>query len=191
MKKFKFLLVVLAAILLIPFGVFAEESVEDNIGDVEEISEDVVDNQVNLYFFNGNGCSHCAEAEAWFEEIESEYGEYFNLVSYEVWYNEENNDLMQKVGELRGETVNGVPYIIIGNQSWSGFADDYKEEIISKIKSEYEQDPADRYDIMNYVDLLASDEDESYGSDVLALILILVVGGAVVTGIVLARKNSN
>ena len=186
MKKFKILLVVLAAILLIPFGVFAEEKNEN----VEAISEEkAVDKQVNLYFFNGNGCGHCANAEAWFEEIENEYGKYYNLVSYEVWYNKDNNRLMQKVAELRGEDSGSVPYIIIGNQSWVGFDEDYKEEILSKIKSEYEQDPADRYDIMNYVGPLL--EDDGYGSDILALIIILAVTGAVVAGVVVARKKSN
>lgn len=191
MKRFKFLLVMLLTILLIPFGVFAEEKAGENAKDVEAISEEnVVDKEVNLYFFNGNGCGHCANAEAWFEEIEDEYGKYFNLVSYEVWYDEDNNDLMQKVGELRGEDVSGVPYIIIGNQSWNGFDEDYKAEILSKIKSEYKQDPADRYDIMNYVSSI-KEEKEGYGSDILALVIIIAVAGAVVAGIVLARKNSN
>lgn len=191
MKKFKILLVVLTIILLIPFSAFAEETAGDNARDVEAISEDSTsDKEVNLYFFNGNGCGHCANAEAWFEEIEEEYGEYFNLVSYEVWYNKDNNRLMQKVGELRGEDAGSVPYIIIGNQSWVGFDEDYKEEILSKIKSEYEQEPADRYDIINYVGPLL-DEDEGYGSDILALIIILAVTGAIVSGIIVARKKSN
>lgn len=191
MKKFKILLVILLTILLIPFGVLADEKSSESTKDREASTEEKVsDKKVNLYFFNGNGCGHCANAEAWFEEIEDEYGEYFNLVSYEVWYNDDNNDLMQRVGELREENVSGVPYIIIGNQSWNGFDDDYKEQILSKIKSEYEQDPADRYDIMNYVSSLAV-EKEGYGSDILALIIIIVVFGIVVAGIILARKKTN
>ena len=105
-------------------------------------------------------------------------------------YDDDNNDLMQRVAELRDEDVNGVPYIIIGNQSWSGFSEDYKTEILAKIKSEYEQEPADRYDIMNYVDSL-QEEKEGYGSDILSLIIIILVAGAVIAGIVIARKKSN
>lgn len=186
MKKFKLLLVILVAFLLIPFSVFAEDT------DAENDSKEEVSKEVNLYFFNGNGCGHCANAEAWFEEIEEEYGKYFNLVSYEVWYNEENSELMEAVAELRGEQVDGVPYIIIGNQSWNGFAEDYKEEILSKIKSEYEQDPATRYDIMNYEDLLfGKDSDKGYGSDILTLIIIIIVVGGITAGIIMARKKTN
>ena len=181
----KFLLVILIAILLIPYGVFAEESSSEKGNEaVEE-----VDKQGNLYFFDGNGCGHCANAEAWFEEIEDEYGEYFKLVSYEVWYDKNNSKLMEKVAELRDEKVGGVPYIIIGNQSWNGFDESYKEQILSKIKSEYKQEPTDRYDIMNYVGVLA--EEDSIVGDIVALVIIILSIGAIVAGIVVARKKTN
>ena len=38
---------------IIPVSVFAEES-----------------NDVTLYFFHGDGCPHCAEAEEWFKSIQ-------------------------------------------------------------------------------------------------------------------------
>lgn len=184
MKRLKFILVVLTLFLIIPFGVFATE-VEPR--DVSESKE------VNLYFFHGDGCPHCEDADAWFEEIEDEYGEYFNLVSYEVWYNEENSDLMAAVAEVRGETADGVPYIVIGNQSWSGFSDDYKEDILSKIKSEYDQDPSERYDVMNFVDLVGTSEKEesTTARDVLILLVLVGVVGAVVAGVVIARNKTN
>ena len=185
MKKLKFLLVVLAAVLILPFGVFAEE-VEDSA------SEDAVESQeVNVYFFFGDGCGFCANAEAWFEEIEEEYGDKFNLVAYEVWSNADNSQLMSDVAEIRKETANGVPYIIIGNQSWNGFDDDYKEGILAKIESEYEQDPAERYDIMEYVEsgILPDEEENNTAKDVLVLLVLVGVVAAVAGGVAVARKN--
>lgn len=176
MKKLKFLLVALVAVLVFPLNVFAEDA----------------NKEVNIYFFNGNGCPHCEDAETWFDEIEEEYGDKFKVVSYEVWYNEQNNELMNAVAEARGETADGVPYIVIGNQSWSGFDDSYKDAMLDKIESEYAQAVEERYDVMDYVDLTGSktENSSSTGRDVLILILILAIGGAIVGGTIYARKNT-
>ena len=193
MKKFKFILVILLALLILPFGVLAEEE-EENTEEAttEEVAEDkTTSNKVKLYFFRGEGCPHCAEAEDFFNSIQEEYGEYFEIVDYETWYNEDNAALLQKVGEVRDEEIGGVPYILIGNKSWAGYATDYDEEIKATIISEYEKDPADRYDIMDYVNgKKVEKEDESYASDVLVLLAIIVVVGGIVTGIVFARKKA-
>lgn len=185
MRNFKFILVILVAFLILPFGVLAEET---TTGETTE------SNEVNLYFFHGNGCPHCEDAAEWFEEIEAEYGQYFNLVSYEVWYDEDNSNLMNAVADARKETADGVPYIIIGNQSWSGFADDYKEDMLAKIKSEYGQDVTERYDVMDFVDLegnLTEEEESTTGRDVLILLVLVGVVAAVTVGVIVARKKTN
>ena len=41
---------------------------------------------------------------------------------------------MEKVAEKLGDEVSGVPYIVIGKKSWSGYASDYDEEIMNTIK---------------------------------------------------------
>ena len=124
MKKLKYLVILLIAALIIPFTVNAE-------GEESESKE------VKVYLFRGEGCPHCQEAEAWFQSIEEEYGSYFEIVSYETWYNQENAELMQRVAKARGEEASGVPYIIIGNQSWNGFTESYEQEMINEIKSNY------------------------------------------------------
>lgn len=184
MKKLKFLLVILAAVLVLPFSVFAEEA-EDTGSEAESTKS-----EVNLYFFHGNGCPHCEDAQTWFDEIEEEYGDKFNLVSYEVWYDMDNNNLMSAVAEARGETADGVPYIIVGNQSWSGFVESYEAEILSKIESEYELADSERYDVMDYVQI-AEEEEDSAAKDVLILIIILAIAGGIGAGVVFARKKTN
>ena len=176
MKKLKLLLVALVAVLVFPVSVFAEDA----------------NKEVNIYFFHGDGCPHCEDAQTWFDEIEEEYGDKFKVVNYEVWYNEQNNKLMNAVAEARGETADGVPYIVVGNQSWNGFDESYKETILEKIESEYAQAVEERYDVMNYVDLegVKTENNSSTGRDVLILILILAIGGAVVGGTIYARKNT-
>ncbi len=185
MKNLKYFIILFLAILVIPLGVFAEEQEENK----EESNESKA---VPIYFFKGDGCSHCAEAEEWFESIKEEYGNFFELKEYETWYNEDNADLMDKVANARGESAEGVPYIIVGNKSWNGFADDYKDEIISEIKSVFEQDIDERYDIMKYLpDEKNENEEKNNSKDVIALLLILIVTGGIGYGIYHARKNTN
>ena len=191
MKKLKFLLVILLAFLVLPLAVFAEE---EEVAANEETTEEV-SKEVPLYFFRGEGCPHCAEFEAWLQEIEGEYGEFYEVKDYETWYNQDNAQLMTKVATLRQEedTATGVPYIIIGNKSWIGFAADYKDEIIEKIKNVYAQDPAERYDIMKYVETGTipeeKKEEKSVGGDVLITIVLILVVGGVGFGIYKAREK--
>ena len=183
MKKIKFLLVLLLA-FMIPFAVFAEG---EEATSAEKTDGGETSKEVNLYFFRGEGCSHCAEAEAWFESIEEEYGEYFKIVDYETWNDADNAELMQTVAKA----ADGVPYIIIGNQSWNGFAADYEDEILAAIKSEFAKDPADRYDIMELIDTGKTGGKEAKSNDALALIIIILVVGGICFGIYKASQSVN
>ena len=177
MRKFKYLLVLL--LLFVPFVVFADE---------EETTEatDDASKEVTVYFFRGEGCPHCQDAEDWFSSIEEEHGSKFNIVDYETWNDTDNAELMQRVAEARNETAEGVPYIIVGNKSWNGFTESYGEEILAEINSEYEKDPSTRYDVMK----LLKDKKVEKPNDVLALIIILVIVAAIGFGIYRARKST-
>jgi len=175
MKYIKFLFVIMIGLLFIPLGVFAEDNSDSN-------------KKINIYFFHGNGCPHCEEAQEFFDSIEDEYGKYYNFVDYEVWYNEDNAELMQKVADTLDQEVSGVPYLIIGNKTWSGYSTDYDEEIKQAIKDEYEKDLDNRYDVMDYVN--GEEKDDSVGNDIFALILILIAVGGIVGGIMYTRRKA-
>ena len=191
MKVLKYLVVLLAIFLIMPFAVFAEEEASNNDENTTEeaSSNDNSDSKkVNVYFFRGEGCSHCAEAEEWFDSIKEEYSEYYNLIDYEVWYNTDNSDLMQKVADARGEEAEGVPYIIIGDKSWNGFDSSYEEDMINQIKSVYAQDVKDRYDIMTLLTDSKTSKKDSNASDILVLLAIIVVAGGIGFVIYKARR---
>lgn len=194
MGKLKYLVILFAAVLLLPMTVFAvdEEVVAEN-PEATETTGTEDSKEVNLYFFRGEGCPHCEEAEQWFQSIEEEYGSYFKVVDYETWYNEDNAALMQKVAEARGETAEGVPYIIIGDKSWSGFTESYEQEILDQIQSVYAQDVSARYDIMKYLDGSAPKKDakdaDKGANDALVLILIILIAGGIGFGINRARNT--
>ena len=123
-----------------------EEDWDDDFLEENDDDETIVpvlptkeDGEVAVYFFRGEGCPHCQEAEEWFESIEEEYGDLFEIVDYEVWHSQENSDLMEAVAKSRGDSASGVPYIIIGDKSWEGFKNDYGPEMLDEIKSIYEK----------------------------------------------------
>jgi glutaredoxin len=188
MKSLKLLLVaVIASLFIIPFGVFAQEE--------EVATEQAAPEKVIIYLFRGEGCPHCEEFLSWIDTIKDEYGEYYEIKDYEVWNNQENGELMNKVAEARNENDEqlGVPYIIIGNMSWKGFAESMETEILEQIKSEYAKDASERYDIMQLIDTgkTAGETKEVKGSDVIAIIVIILVVCGAVFGLVKARKSTN
>ena len=110
------------------------------------------EDKINIYFFWGDGCPHCEELFTFLESIKSEYNEYFNLYGFEVWYNEDNGQIMDYFQEELGETVGSrsVPYYIIGDKSFSGYSSDMNEEILDTIEEKYEN----RQDIKSFEGIL-------------------------------------
>ncbi len=117
------------------------------------------DDKVNVYIFRGSTCGYCLKALVYFTSIIPEYGNYFNLKSYEVWSSEDNSKLLETVGAVLKSEVKGVPYIIIGDTVFPGYTDSYNSEIEAKIKSEYES--KDRYDVMQHLDEANNTADTS------------------------------
>lgn len=96
--------------------------------------------KVNIYLFWGNGCPHCKSELAFLESIKEEYGNYFNLYPFEVWYNQENAKMLEVFARKMDDKVTGVPYTIIGNKKISGFSESKQEEIINTIIEQAQND---------------------------------------------------
>ena len=75
---------------------------------------------VNLYFFRGEGCPHCAEEEKFLETIKNKYDN-LTIIDYEVWYNDENAELLGKVLDAFDIKKSGVPVNVIGDTVIMGF----------------------------------------------------------------------
>jgi thiol-disulfide isomerase/thioredoxin len=105
----------------------------------EMTEKDITTNskKLNIYVFWGNGCPHCEELGEFLDSISADYGKYYDLYTFEVWYNSDNSALMKKFAKALGDDVQGVPYFIIGSKSYSGFASSEEDEIKSQIKTQY------------------------------------------------------
>ena len=115
MKKLKYLFVVFVAFLAMPFMVFADDTEATPTPTPAETEE--TPSKVNVYLFRGEGCPHCEEMLEFFDSIEEEFGQYYTMNTYEVWYNQDNANLMEEVAEKlthtfsnAKETVQRSPY---------------------------------------------------------------------------------
>lgn len=98
-------------------------------------------NKVNVYVFWGDGCPHCKNLAQFFDLNKSELKDKMNLYTFEVWKDSTNLKFMKDFGKFLGETPQGVPYMIIGDKTFSGFAESdkkTKDEIINFIKQGYQ-----------------------------------------------------
>ena len=163
MKKFYSIFIAFViCLVLVPFGAKAETvsetlqeaAAQEGITFNSDYSND--SSKVNVYLFRGHGCSHCYELIEYLTSIVDEYGKYFNLVSYEVWYNTDNSSLMSNVANVLGDTANGVPYLVIGKKTFIGYRASTDASAIKKaIKELYKSD--DKYDVMDHLNEKNSD----------------------------------
>jgi len=96
--------------------------------------------EINLYFFHGDGCPHCADEEEFLEKYEDPN---LKVVRYEVWYNEENSSFLNEISKSMEFDVKGVPVTIIGDTVISGYSDSLSRKIERAI--EYYEDDNNEY----------------------------------------------
>ena len=105
--------------------------------------------KLNIYIFWGDGCPHCKHLAEFLGEKQSEIGDRILLYTFEVWKDKNNLAFLKSFGKFLGENPKGVPYIIIGNKTYSGFSEtdeETKQEIINLIKTEASKtDKIDKY----------------------------------------------
>jgi len=162
MKKILYLFVCL--FLLIPSIVLgADEEKTINLEDyntltIEEALEEEgidydfkhtdTDDQVTIYLFRGKGCSHCYEFLTYVaEELMPEYGNEIKFVTFEVWNDTKNASLMTEVGKYLDVDASGVPFIVIGDKSYAGYAESMNSEIVAAIEEAKESG----YDIIDSI----------------------------------------
>ena len=182
MKKLKKIFVVLfVTIFMFPFYVNAEE-----------VKPEKNKEPVKIYVFRGETCSFCKAALEWFDSIKEEYGDYFELVTYEVWYDSDNNELMQEVASQMGDTANGVPYIVLGKYTYpNGFSATTKlssdsdktmgDQMIEIILEIYQSD--DRYDVMEDIN------NKPDYSMIVGIGAVVIIVGLVAVAVISRRQN--
>ena len=212
-KKILSLLVIIMAIFTMPGAVLADSQAVAETGLKEAAAEEIstfesVDtyseqvsnlesidlsnyfesaDKVNVYIFRGSTCSHCFDAIVYFASIAKDYGKYFNLKTYETWNNKANANLMTQVANVMGDDASGVPYIIIGDKSYSGYSDAMSDEILNQIKTEYAA--TDKYDVMDHLSEASAKTKAKNDSTAVTIILVFIVIAGGIGLIVMVSKS--
>ena len=181
MKKIILSLIILLGTISISTNVRADEKETNNIS---------CSNKITVHLFWGNGCPHCEKAIKYLEgTIADEYKECFALEKHEVWYDEEGSQLMQDVAAYFGEDVSGVPYIVIGEDTFGGYSSSLNKKIEKAIVSNANSD--------EYVDVIEKVKNgetnkikkSNSGDTIVTIAIILVAIGGIYALIKTSRSN--
>ena len=145
MKYIKKILLLLLFIL-IPFNTFAlSEDYTDKVSEI--VGKNVEDGKVNIYFFHKTSCPHCKKEGKLLDSLEEKY-ENINIYRFEVSGDSQNAEYLTEIKKLFDETSGGVPYTVIGTETFLGY-NSYVGEKLEKtiqnyldIKKETEQEKA-------------------------------------------------
>ena len=194
MKKF-LLLIMISLLCFIPVSVNAQEKGYSSLNLDEALTEEEIDHdfsnyqenndQAIIYLFRGKGCGYCKKFLTFLNSIVDDYGKYFKVVSYEVWYDQENASLLTKVSNYLGTSAEGVPYIVIGDKVFPGYASSYDEDIKDAIKKQY--DSKNEYDVMKKLSVDSNSNSKTEvkntkNNSILSVILISIFASIFVIG---------
>ncbi len=101
-----------------------------------QLNQSDSNNTVEINAFVSVTCPHCAKLEEYLNEIKDDYP-YLKVNIYEVTQNEENRQLLMKMAQDYGISVQAVPTYFIGGQHFVGYAPSMNQDIIDAIHSAY------------------------------------------------------
>jgi cytochrome c biogenesis protein CcdA/glutaredoxin len=78
--------------------------------------------EVDIVFFYGQGCPHCAREEVFLEDMQEKYS-LLKVHHYEVYSDKENRELMMQMADAYGKDIEGVPTTFINGKMIVGFSD--------------------------------------------------------------------
>ncbi len=92
---------------------------------------------VQLWYFWGDGCPLCDTADLWLDQLEDTYPD-LTVVRLEVFNDQDNLNLFKDMMEDRGRAARQVPTFILGYRVWVGFNDDIVEDILWEVEHRLE-----------------------------------------------------
>jgi cytochrome c biogenesis protein CcdA/thiol-disulfide isomerase/thioredoxin len=126
MKKVGVIAVLLCIALVL--GIFILAAKSNTIGAVA-----TGNNEVTLYKFYGKGCPHCIRLTEFLDELSAKYPT-LKIIEHEVYFDQENRDLFQKMSDAFGKEIGGVPTVFIDDKIIVGFSPAIGKEIEKEIQ---------------------------------------------------------
>ncbi len=174
---------------------YKSEAIEDVLTQ-EEVKFDFKhtnsDSHVKVYLFRGHGCGYCHKfLEFAAGTLMKDYVDKVDIVSYEVWYDQDNAELMENIAEFLETSASGVPFIVIGDTYYPGYSEEMNESMIAKINEQYAA--KEKYDVLQEYaksinDEIAKQRNEKFMNTYLGIICTAVF---VAIGTVVCVINTN
>jgi len=89
------------------------------------------DEEIVIDFFYGVTCPHCAAEKVFLDDLQNRYPD-VTINAYEVYENKDNLDLLKAKAKELGIEVNGVPFLVIGDQYFIGYSEGYTDQKIEE-----------------------------------------------------------
>ena len=150
------------------------------------------DKQVVVYMFRGKGCGYCRAFLEFLNDNTNELGDKYRLVSFESWYDDANSELLTTISTYLGQAAQGVPYIILGDQVFPGYASNYDDAIKSAITTLYDQE--EKFDVFEAynADIDAENKAANAGSNkIIVWNFVFIFVATVVIILVIKSVESN
>ena len=87
---------------------------------------------VNVLFFYGRGCPHCAGMQDYLNTLKAEYPDLI-VHEYETYFNQENRELFGRMAEAFDTQIHGVPTTFVDESILVGFSPNIAKELKNKI----------------------------------------------------------
>ncbi|OYT43192.1 MAG: hypothetical protein B6U88_01705 [Candidatus Aenigmarchaeota archaeon ex4484_56] len=103
---------------------------------------------VTLYFFFGKGCPHCAQMEPFLDSLKEKYPS-LEIKKFEVYFNQSNRELFEKIAKSYNTEIQGVPTVFIDRKVFVGYNKEIGQEIKEKIEECIRESCISPEDILN------------------------------------------
>lgn len=137
-------------------------------------------NPMELYFFEGQGCPHCARMASYLEGLKADYPN-LTVKDFEVYFNKDNQDLFAKMAAAYGSDSGSVPAIFIGDEAISGESYEKVKNAVEKCSTEEVcTSPADKIGAVNVNSNTNVNASQGGGNEVVGWVVIGAVAAFIV-----------
>lgn len=142
------IIVLITVILSISIVVLISNNKSNNEIKLTDMTEENISyskEKINIYLFYGEGCPHCEELKKFLNSLGNKEKSYFNIYTFEVWNNSTNQQFMKDSAKYLNKEVSGVPFLIIGNNTFEGYNESMNAKIKKAIETEYKSNGKNDY----------------------------------------------
>lgn len=113
-----FVIILLLSLMIIPIS--SQE--------IQPLDQTEIINDVEIIVFFGQGCPHCAALHEYLYDLQEDNPN-LKVTELEVYSNNDNRDMFQKMTSAYGTKIEGVPTSFINDKTFAGINDNIKESI--------------------------------------------------------------